>query len=185
MRGTAYSLSILLGLLAAGCGSESSGSWPVVPSIARVEFDLRLSSADGSAASPIIATATVRNTGTAPAFGVNPRGCPCDGLEFDILDSAGQSMLLVDPCVPVPVCLCTHMVLNGGGHVRPESDLQGREVPRGLEPTATVRARAIGLGRLRRRGALPLLYGRILSVPRADHRAARHLPLDGALTAPV
>ena len=114
MRGTAYSLSILLGLLAAGCGSESSGSWPVVPSIARVEFALRLSSADGSAASPIIATATVRNPGTAPAFGVNPRGCPCDGLEFDILDSAGQSMLLVDPCVPVPVCLCTHMVLNGG-----------------------------------------------------------------------
>lgn len=114
MRGTAYCMSILLGLLAAGCGSEPSGSWPVVPSIARVEFDLQLSSADGSPTSPILATATVRNTGTAPAFGVSPGGCPCDGVEFDILDSAGQSLLLVDPCVPVPVCLCTYTVLNGG-----------------------------------------------------------------------
>src|SRR5262245_19180427 len=116
MRATAFSLSIVLGLLA-GCGSEPSGSWPVVPAVpgvARVEFDLQLSSADGSAPSPITAQATVRNTGNAPAFGASPRGCPCDGMEVDILDSAGESLLLVDPCIPVPVCLCTMMVLNGG-----------------------------------------------------------------------
>lgn len=124
MRGIAYSLSILLGLLAAGCGSEPSGSWPLVPSIARVEFDLQLSSADGSATSPIIATATVRNLGKAPAFAVS--GCPCDGVEFDILDSAGESLFLRDPCGPVPVCLCAYTVLNGGATLERPLTFQGK-----------------------------------------------------------
>jgi hypothetical protein len=114
MRASAFILSIVLGLLAGGCGSEQNRSWPIGPSGARVEFQLELSSADGSPTSPITAQATARNLGNAPAFGVNPSGCACDGVEFDILDSAGKSLFLRDPCGPVPVCLCVYMVLNGG-----------------------------------------------------------------------
>jgi hypothetical protein len=115
MRRTAFTSSVLLGFLLAGCGSEPSRPAPVA-GVPVIDLELEVSSTDGSAASPITVKAIATNRGTAQAFTASlPRVpyCSCDGFTIDVLGPDGTPMVLY-PCGAASICLCVGEVVEPG-----------------------------------------------------------------------
>jgi len=131
-------LSILLALLSAGCGSEPNRPWgdnaPMPPPHYDIQLDVELSSADGAPGQPITVTAKAHNEGNRRVQSFPTNSCGPD-IELRVLDAAGQLVFLKNPCDPVPICLRDGPVnLDPGHFIEVPLDFTG-QVFRLLQPT--------------------------------------------------
>lgn len=89
-----------LALLLTGCGGGPTAPFGPDGSVA---FDLTLSSAEGGPDHPIVANAVISNWGLDPVL--RGEGCTGGGVSFSVIGPQG-SLLLSDPCAPIPLFVC-------------------------------------------------------------------------------